>query len=513
MLEQKKCIYPLRTILFASLIGGIATAAIMIGQNYRKLGKLNQAGIVILFLILGYLPFFVIARRLCTFLPEHLFNESTEIFVLFLTHYLLQPPLIVIAWLFWKKFHKTNNIPQRSDIKFSYPIWKILIIIAIGIYINAEYWRGFYFFSFIFCNWYLYTRALLLFKKPLQTKIIAAILIAFTGSRWLGGFLAEFTNWYITRYFVIAGSVYRAAFFYIFIAVFIFHCIMWINQVTKLFSKNFLYRKKAQKIMVAVLLISTLMALISGYYNTIYPRVNTYRIAVPKQQSKLDSLGIVLITDYHLIMFTPDNFVKTITDSINSKKPDIVLIAGDIIDNNVKNIREKPFCNDLRKIQAKYGVYAVAGNHEYYGEDIDTSVAYIENCGIDVLEDEVTIIDSAFYLIGRDDQNNLFRKTEQELFTQVTENLPVIFMQHRPPERHIKLNSKIDVMVSGHTHNGYLFPFNWVLKLLYKVVWGYKKVNATHLFVSCGTGAVDPPLRIGSYSEIMHITIDFTKHD
>lgn len=512
MTEQKIRLYPLPTILFASLIGGIGTAAIMIGQNYRKSGKLNQASVVILFLILGYLPFFVVARRLCTFLPGYLFNESTEVFILFITHYLIQPPLIIITWLFWKKYYTKNDISQRSDINVSYPFWRILPLVAIGIYINAEYWRGFYFFSLIFCNWYLYIRSLLLFKKSWQTKLIAFTIISFTASRWLGGFLAEFTNWYITRYFVIAGSVYRAAFFYIFIAVFIFHCLMWINQNTNLISKGFLYKKNVQKTMVAILLTAVITLLISGYYNTIHPRVNTYSITVSKQQSQRDSLEIVLVTDYHLIMFTPNNFVKTITDTINSKKPDIVLIAGDIIDNNVKNIREKPFCNDFKKIQAKHGVYAVAGNHEYYGENIDTSIAYIENCGIEVLKDEVIIIDSAFYLVGRDDQNNLFRKTEEELLMQVTENLPVILMQHRPPERHKTLNNSVDIMVSGHTHNGYLFPFNWALKLLYKVVWGYKKINNTHLFVSCGTGAVDPPLRIGSYSEIMHITVHFTNH-
>jgi hypothetical protein len=114
---------------------------------------------------------------------------------------------------------------------------------------------------------------------------------------------------------------------------------------------------------------------------------------------------------------------------------------------------------------------------------------------------------------GRNDRHFGSRKTLPELLQEASENLPILLLDHRPADLEAVIHSSVDVQFSGHTHNGQLFPFNFMAKREYELSWGHKKKGNTHFFVTCGIQGWGPPVRTAGVSEIMLINIDFVENE
>jgi predicted MPP superfamily phosphohydrolase len=161
----------------------------------------------------------------------------------------------------------------------------------------------------------------------------------------------------------------------------------------------------------------------------------------------------------------------------------------------------------LSAVQAKYGVFGVMGNHEYYGGKGQKE--FIRRSGITLLIDSVIRIDSLFYLAGRDDQFVGQRKTIKELLKGIPRDLPFIILDHRPTQLQEVSLTGADVQFSGHTHNGQLFPVNLITKSIYELSMGHKKIRDTHFFVSSGLRLWGPPVKTAGKSEILLVDISF----
>ena len=257
----------------------------------------------------------------------------------------------------------------------------------------------------------------------------------------------------------------------------------------------------------------TVALLGAGFIHARDTRVTRLELEVPKRASDRDSLTIALATDIHLGTIISNGRLATMVATINGLKPDIVLLCGDMVDEDVAPVLKKNMGALLKDLRSRYGTYAVTGNHEYYGNAEETC-RYLERSGITMLHDRVVKIGNSFYLAGRDDATKETITGEScrpldDILSGIDRRLPVILMDHNPGRMDETNGRPVDLSLSGHTHNGQLWPIGLVTRQVYGLNRGYRKIGATHFYVSQGFGTWGPPARVGTDSEIAFITVRF----
>jgi predicted MPP superfamily phosphohydrolase len=182
-----------------------------------------------------------------------------------------------------------------------------------------------------------------------------------------------------------------------------------------------------------------------------------------------------------------------------------------MINGNLNPVIRGRINENLLEIEAPFGVYAVPGNHEYIGGDATKTAEFYKSSNIKYLKDEISEIDNLLILIGRDDRSNRRRLSLETLCGQVKneKNLPLILLDHQPFQLDEAVKNNITLMLSGHTHDGQVFPISLIVSSMYEIASGYKKKENTHFYVSSGLGIWGPPFRIGTQSEIAVITMKF----
>jgi hypothetical protein len=221
------------------------------------------------------------------------------------------------------------------------------------------------------------------------------------------------------------------------------------------------------------------------------------------------SIKIVAASDIHLGTSIDKKMLHKYVQMINARKPDIILLAGDITDRSFGPVMEQKMEQELSQLHAPLGVFAITGNHEYYSgvpEDINE---YLRAAGIRMLHDSVALVDHSFYLIGRDDRTNPKRQPLESLVQGLKPELPKILLDHQPYDLQQAVDNDIDLQISGHTHNGQFFPGNLIVSKIFEVGYGYKKKGKTHIYVSSGLGIWGPLYRIGTQSELVEINLKY----
>lgn len=266
-------------------------------------------------------------------------------------------------------------------------------------------------------------------------------------------------------------------------------------------------------ILVFLLLIGIL---VYGTWNARNIKVAKYDIDVPKKAGNLKQLKIAMMSDLHLGAIVDNSRLTKIVDKVNELQPDIVLIAGDIIDDNIKPFLRQNMGETFKGLKSKYGVYAVTGNHDYYGGDSGELIKILEASGIKVLTDESIKINDSFYVAGREDlavesYYKRSRKPLEQIMEDTDKTLPIILMDHNPKDLNAPMINGVDLQVSGHTHRGQMFPSRYITQSLYELDWGYLKKDNLNVVVSSGIGTWGPPIRIGNSSELVEINLNFTE--
>ncbi len=260
----------------------------------------------------------------------------------------------------------------------------------------------------------------------------------------------------------------------------------------------------------ATLLVALIVGL--GAFNAARPRVRRLDLNIQKNAS-LRTLNIVAVTDIHLGTIICRARLERIVRKINLLDADIVLLPGDVVDEDIQPVIKQNLGETFRSIKSKHGVIAITGNHEYIG-GVNAACDYLVEHRIIMLRDDVIKIADSFYVVGREDRSfnrgpKRQRKSIEGLIQGLDKSLPIILMDHQPFHLEEAAKNNIDLQISGHTHHGQLWPFNLITKRIFEVSWGYKKKGSTHFYVSCGVGSWGPPVRIGNRPEIMHIKITF----
>lgn len=268
---------------------------------------------------------------------------------------------------------------------------------------------------------------------------------------------------------------------------------------------------------------------IYGVINAGNIQTTKYDISIDKKAGKLDSLNVVLIADLHLGYNIGCRQMEQMVKKINAQDPDLVVVAGDIFDNEYEALEDPDrLAEVLRGIQSKYGVYACYGNHDIqekilagftFGgkEKKESSVKmdeFLEKAGITLLRDEYVLIDDSFYLYGRPDYERPGRgiderKSAQEITADMDLSLPVLVIDHEPGELQELADAGVDADLCGHTHDGQLFPGNLTIKLMWENACGYLKKGDMHSIVTSGVGLFGPNMRVGTKSEICDIMMHF----
>lgn len=225
-----------------------------------------------------------------------------------------------------------------------------------------------------------------------------------------------------------------------------------------------------------------------------------FEIETSKLTTNKDRLRIVGISDLHLGYTIGAKELTKWVQIINDENPDIVVIGGDLIDNNAEIIFEMGLDRILRNIHAPLGVYACLGNHEYISGKSE-SILFHEASNILVLKDTIYHVTENITLIGRDDLSNKNRKPLNAIINEVDKNQFKLLLDHQPSNLEEAEKEKIDLQFSGHTHNGQVFPFSLIAESMFENPHGMIRKGLTWVYVSSGLGIWGGKFRIGTQSE------------
>ncbi len=358
---------------------------------------------------------------------------------------------------------------------------------------------------------YRYTKVLFSFDdiSGISLKIVFFIVVF---AYPLGRFIERAFPSTLSEIVVKVGSFWLGAMVYL---VLLFLLIDIIRLVLPLVGSTISLSPAKNPFLVRIIVLGvysfTTVILIGGYINAISPRVNKISIVTNKELKNSHRLRIGVASDIHLGTIISNGRLVQFVNLMNSQQPDIILLAGDVFDEDLGPVIKNDMGQLLSQLKAPLGVFAVTGNHEYIG-GVDPAVDYLKNHGIDVIRDTAKLIEESILLIGREDRQSKVmggysRKSLHDIVKGFDSSNFKILLDHQPYNLNEAVKNGIDLQISGHTHHGQLFPFNLITKAIFEVSKGLKQIENTHVYVSTGFGTWGPPVRIGNRPEIAIIEV------
>ncbi len=335
-----------------------------------------------------------------------------------------------------------------------------------------------------------------------------------TGTYIAGRILEGVHLSYLSDLLVWTGSFWLGAMLYFFLLVLFFDLLRLSHHVLHWYPDVIVQNMLKTKLVVfwgSVVWVVLLIAV--GHINTRIPEVRHIDIEIDKRAGAMKEVNVVLMSDIHLGTLIGNRHLARVVSKAMALEPDIILLAGDILDEDLAPVIRQNIGETLRQLRAPLGVYAVMGNHEHIGGE-KPAEQYLEGHGLRVLRDTVVMINDGFWLVGRDDRDKerftgRQRKPLKTLIQNVDASYPVILIDHQPFYLEKAAALGVDLQVSGHTHHGQMWPLNYITRAMYTISHGYGYIDGMHAYVSNGVGTWGPPVRIGNRPEIVHIRIRF----
>jgi predicted MPP superfamily phosphohydrolase len=332
----------------------------------------------------------------------------------------------------------------------------------------------------------------------------------------LGRILLGFARGWVTSILVEVGTFHLAVMLYSLLALFIIDIFRLANKVVPFLPKG-LFGEGARTGPIVFLIAAGAVALtiVGGAWNATRLRTIDLDLRLPRRLGKAERLTVVAASDLHLgTLVGPARLAKVVA-RINALEPDIVLFAGDLVDETVTAEIEAKLSGIMSKLKPPLGIYAAPGNHEFYS-GLERNLACLRSCGITVLEDQAVRVADAFTLVGRRDPSSL-RRQEQRLSIPgilhaagLDASLPIVLLDHQPVRLEEAEQAGVSLQISGHTHDGQIFPIDVINSRIYELNWGYLRKGDTQYYVTSGAGTWGPPIRVGSRAEVVRIRLTFT---
>lgn len=250
-----------------------------------------------------------------------------------------------------------------------------------------------------------------------------------------------------------------------------------------------------------VLGITVVVTTVFIYGNLHYQHKYRQELTLTTSKHLTRPMKLVMVSDLHIGYHNPRKELHRWIDMINAEKPDLVLIAGDIIDMSMRPLKEERMAEEFRRLTAP--VYACLGNHEYYSGEPDAQQFY-HDAGIHLLRDSAAAVGD-LCIIGRDDRTNMHRKSlgrivkENELL--ISHSSFLILLDHQPYHLEQAEQHHVDFQFSGHTHHGQVWPISWITESIYECAFGSYQRGNTRYYISSGLGIWGGKFRIGTRSE------------
>ncbi|MEN6391782.1 MAG: metallophosphoesterase [Syntrophomonas sp.] len=303
------------------------------------------------------------------------------------------------------------------------------------------------------------------------------------------------------------GSYSLAAFFYAFIVVLLLDIVRKADDFLGFIPSSF--RQSPSRVGLGAIAVLVCI-LFYGSWNAWHPVIQPYELNIAKKVSGDKDLHVVMVSDLHLGTIVNRERLSNMVGLINQRNPDMVVLAGDVVDGDMEPFKEQQMDDVLAQLKPKLGTFMVLGNHDgRSGEEITHLLAD----GITVLRDQYQLVDGRFYVIGRDNRGFQPSSKAKIALTQVMAGInqekPIILIDHNPSNLDEALTSGVDLQLSGHTHQGQMFPNNFITANMYEVDWGYLKKERLQVVVSTGIGTWGPPIRVGNTPELVDMLIHF----
>lgn len=257
---------------------------------------------------------------------------------------------------------------------------------------------------------------------------------------------------------------------------------------------------------VTVLVIGLLLSIYAAY-SARHLVVTEYDINVNKAMEKEVCIGY--ISDVHMGSSVGQKEINELTDRFIDNNPDIICLGGDIFDESTTSNQVDMFCEMIQELSGKYPVYFVKGNHD--DSVRDNYIEKLQNSGAIFLDDSY-VVTHGICLLGRTDEGMGSERTKKvpvsDIIQDEVKNMPIVVLNHRPVDLSEEEDNNIDLVISGHTHNGQLFPGNLFIEVFNDLGYGRLDRGDFHAVVSSGVGTWYFPVRTVGYSEMVMIHLN-----
>ena len=330
------------------------------------------------------------------------------------------------------------------------------------------------------------------FQKWMKWCIIALLALCFA---------TMFLNFGLTDRMPLglASWVYDIGWSSIFVLLYLFitFLVLDLGRLVRLVPKAWLYHNGITAAAVFVLILGLFI-----YGNIHYN--DKYRETLTLTSTKLDGQKrIVMVSDLHLGYHNRRAELERWIDLINAEKPDLVLIAGDIIDMSIRPLAEEKMAEAFHRLQAP--VYACLGNHEYFSGE-PAAQRFYDEAGIHLLRD-TTVVTGDLCIVGRDERTNRHRKPLADIMRGADPSKYTILIDHQPYHLEEAEQCGIDFQFSGHTHYGQVWPISWITDATYECAFGQWQRGNTRYYISSGMGIWGGKYRIGTRSEYLVVEL------
>ncbi len=314
---------------------------------------------------------------------------------------------------------------------------------------------------------------------------------------------------------LLAGSLWLAFFLYVLLQLIVVDLFRVLNHFFHWFPrlKHGNMPKLPAYVGAGIASISALVCLL-GWVNATNPVVREAELTAKAQVKKQQTIKIALLSDIHLGRLIDASRLDHMIRLIEPHQPDLVLFAGDVIDDHV-GLDEAAMKTSISRLKPPLGIWGVLGNHEYISGSIEESSRILQNSGIQVLKDSWATPNNKLLLVGRDDFSGkrITQKQRAALdgilatVPDKKQKLPLIVMDHQPHYLEHAGQAGAILQVSGHTHNGQLWPINYVIDYIYEHPHGHLQKDNTHYWISVGAGTWGAPVRTNARPEVVLINL------
>ena len=365
-------------------------------------------------------------------------------------------------------------------------------------------------------NFYVYSRGLLVFScNPALKKWYTIIFWIIVSCFLVGMFWERAASSVVSEWVYRVGAFWLAFMFYFLISLLVIDLVRIANYFFH-FLPQFTDTGKLNLAWTVIGFVTLIV--VGGYINALNTRVKEIPLTIHKKVTGDKELKILMASDIHLGALIGERQELKLVRIINEQKPDLVLLCGDLVDGDIGPVIRKNLGKHIQEIRTRLGVYAIPGNHEYIG-GIRNTLPYLQSINIKVLRDEVVTLPDGIQLVGRDDRDSR-RMGEggnphelKELVRDLDRSKPIIVMNHQPFHLEEAVEAGADLHLSGHTHNGQMWPFNYITEAIFEISWGLKQKGNTTFYVSSGFGSWGPPVRTGNTPEVVVFNIRFDGQD